>query len=211
MASIFGFSEVLINQNVDASTQKELLAIIYRQSTLMAKILDELLDLARIESRRGKDFRYTRVNVQDLANDLAQSYIPAPGRQPLKLEMPTQPVYVMADSGKLRQALLNVVSNAYKYSPGGGAVVLKLEPVAAVGEDRAARVWVRISDFGIGMTAEESARVCERFYRADASGKTLGTGLGMSIVKEIVELHGGEILIKSSPGMGTTVSVGLPA
>ena len=211
MASIFGFSEVLLHQDVDVATQKELLEIIHRQSTLMAKILDELLDLARIESRRGKDFRYTRVNVQDLANDLAQSYMPAAGRRPLKLEMPNESVFVMADSGKLRQALLNVISNAYKYSPDGGAVVLKVEPVAATGEGSAARVWIRISDFGIGMTPEVSARVCERFYRADASGKTLGTGLGMSIVKEIVELHGGEIVIKSSPGMGTTVSVGLLA
>jgi signal transduction histidine kinase len=72
-------------------------------------------------------------------------------------------------------------------------------------------VGVRISDHGIGMTEEQLARVCERFYRADASGKIPGTGLGMSIVKEIVELHGGQLELASTIGSGTAATVWLPA
>jgi signal transduction histidine kinase len=208
MASIFGFSEVLLTQEVDTTTQRELLGIVHKQSALMAKILDELLDLARIESRRGKDFRYTRVSLQDLAGDLSKSFIPPEGRDAPTLVLPESASYVMADSGKLRQALLNVLSNAYKYSPRGGPIVLQVDAKdsGAVGS----RVWIHITDQGIGMTPDQRDRVCERFYRADASGKTLGTGLGMSIVKEIVELHGGELLISSEPGIGTRVSIGLP-
>jgi len=197
----------LLNQEFDPATQLELLGIIHKQSGLMAKILDELLDLARIEARRGKDFRYTRVCLQELTADMIKAFIPPPGREPPTVVLPDEPVHVMADSGKLRQALLNVLSNAYKYSPGGGPVVLQVN--TSEGTSSVSRVWIHITDQGIGMTAEQRSRVCERFYRADASGKTLGTGtgLGMSIVKEIIDLHGGELAISSEVGVGTRVSM----
>jgi signal transduction histidine kinase len=73
------------------------------------------------------------------------------------------------------------------------------------------RIGIRIADHGIGMTPEQLAHVCERFYRADTSGKIPGTGLGMSIVKEIVDLHGGDLEITSKVGAGTTVTIWLPA
>jgi signal transduction histidine kinase len=205
MASILGFSEVLLDQAFDPVTHRELLGIIHKQSGLMAKILDELLDLARIEARRGKDFRFTRVCLQDLMADLVRAFIPPSGREPPTLDLPDAPVYVMADSGKLRQALLNVLSNAYKYSPAGGPVVLAVNTNESTTSLK--RVWIHITDQGIGMTSEQRGRVCERFYRADTSGKTPGTGLGMSIVKEIVELHGGELAISSDADVGTRVSL----
>jgi signal transduction histidine kinase len=208
MASIMGFSEVLLHQELDSNDQREFLGIIYKQSTLMAKILDELLDLARIEARRGKDFRYSKVCLQDLAEELAKSFIPPEGRSPLELVLPDQRLEIIADSGKLRQALLNILSNAYKYSPEGGPVVLSVETQNHAGP--APRTWIHITDHGIGMTPEQLGRVCERFYRADTSGKTSGTGLGMSIVKEIIELHGGELAISSEVGFCTRVSLCLP-
>ncbi len=208
MASILGFSEVLLHQDVEAEAQREFLGIIYKQSQLMAKILDELLDLARIEARRGKDFRYSKVCLQELAEDLAKSFIPPQGRGPLELDLPEQKLEVIADSGKLRQAVLNVLSNAYKYSPGGGPVVLGVEVQNRTGAKP--RTCIHIIDHGIGMTPEQLARVCERFYRADTSGKTSGTGLGMSIVKEIIDLHGGELSISSEVNFGTRVSLCLP-
>ena len=70
---------------------------------------------------------------------------------------------------------------------------------------------LEVQDHGIGMTAEQVARVCERFYRADTSGQIPGTGLGMSIVKEIIDLHGGDVEVRSQPGVGTTVCLWLPA
>lgn len=208
MASILGFSEVLLQQDLEVNEQREFLGIIHKQSKLMAKILDELLDLARIEARRGKDFRYSKVCLQELAEDLAKSFIPPQGRGPLELDLPEQKLEVIADSGKLRQAILNVLSNAYKYSPEGGPVVLSVETQNHAGS--APRTWIHITDHGIGMTPEQLGRVCERFYRADSSGKTSGTGLGMSIVKEIIELHGGELAISSEVGFGTRVSLCLP-
>ncbi len=209
MASILGFSEVLLNDHYDAATQRELLTTIYQQSELMANILNELLDLTRIEARRDKDFRYTRVDLQELVADLVKGYSPPHGRAALVPDLPAQPLYLMADIGKLRQALLNVVSNAYKYSPGGGQVHLKAW--SSHEEGQVARVCIEITDCGIGMTPAQLARVCERFYRADASGKIPGTGLGMSIVKEIIELHHGQLSFESTPGQGTQVRLCLPA
>jgi signal transduction histidine kinase len=103
-----------------------------------------------------------------------------------------------------------VLSNAYKYSPDGGAVALELTRTA-VEANSSRRIGIRISDHGIGMNAMQLARVCERFYRADTSGKIPGTGLGMSIVKEIIELHHGELALESQPGQGTAVTLWLPA
>ena len=209
MASIFGFSELLLTQELEVQAQQESLKIIYSQSKLMAKILDELLDLARIEARRGKDFRYTRVGMQTLVAEVVSAYHPPAGRALPEMVLPQeQPVYVMADHDKLRQVLMNVLSNAYKYSPAGGAVVIELE-VRSEGK-RESRVCLHISDSGIGMSPVQLDRVCERFYRADASGKIPGTGLGMSIVKEIVELHRGQLTLVSTPGQGTRVTVCLP-
>ena len=208
MASIYGFSEVLLTQSTDAESQKEFIGIIHKQSRLMVDILNELLDLARIEARRGKDFKYTEVILQDLLADLIKAFQCPPGRAPPALEAPLQPIILQADSGKLRQALLNVLSNAYKYSPDGGAVRVMVELQASTDQTR--RVAIHISDHGMGMTVEESGKVFTRFYRADTSGRVPGTGLGMSITKEIVEHHKGDISVISTPGEGTQVSICLP-
>ena len=208
MASILGFSEVLLSQNLDGASHQEFLNIIYDQSKVMAHILDELLDLARIEARRDKDFCYTRVCLQELTEVLVKAFNRPPDRASPELVMLKEPLYVMADFGKLNQAILNILSNAYKYSPCGGPVTYEIEARAELG--RPPRVCIHITDTGIGMTPEQQRRVYERFYRVDSSGNIPGTGLGMSIVKEIIELHGGDITISSTFGKGTRITLCLP-
>ena len=109
----------------------------------------------------------------------------------------------------MEQALANVLSNAYKYSPGGGTVRIELAEQSADGET--AEIALRVADQGIGLKPEQLARVCERFYRADSSGKIPGTGLGMSIVSEILLLHRGRVQIDSEFGAGTVIALCLPA
>jgi signal transduction histidine kinase len=208
MASIFGFAEVLLTQPTDAEAQKEFLGIIYKQSRLMVDILNELLDLARIEARRGKDFKYTELCLQDLLADVIKAFQCPAGRDLPDMVALAQPIILLADSGKLRQALLNVLSNAYKYSPDGGAVRILVEVPRQ--PDQAQRVAIHICDQGMGMTVEQCSQVFTRFYRADTSGRVPGTGLGMSITKEIVEHHKGGIAVISTPGEGTQVRIDLP-
>lgn len=207
MASILGFSEVLLKTQVDESTSGEFLGIIYEQSNNMARILDELLDLARMEARRGKDFKLARIDLGALIADVVRSYKYPPGRPTADVDLPASSLTVTADAGKLRQALLNVLSNAYKYSPDGGPVLVSANSVEHQG---CLMACIKIADMGLGMTEEQVRHVCERFYRADKSGKLPGSGLGMSIVKEIVELHGGTLSIASVLGQGSTISLFVP-
>jgi signal transduction histidine kinase len=214
MSSIYGFAELLVEREFSAAEQREYLGIIFRQSQLMANIINELLDLARIEARRGQDFVITRIDPRILMQEIVTGFKTSEGRLPPELQAGEIPLQVDADRSKLIQAITNVLSNAYKYSPGGGAVAVEfIAPTIeaqSLSNERTSRVGIRITDQGIGMTPEQLACVCERFYRADASGKIPGTGLGMSIVKEIVELHGGELNITSTIGAGTTVTIWLP-
>jgi signal transduction histidine kinase len=113
----------------------------------------------------------------------------------------------MVDPHKTQQALLNVLSNAFKYSPQGGEIVLE----TVLKEQGAERyVGMRVTDHGMGMTTEQLARVFERFWRADPSGAIPGTGLGMTLVKEITELQEGHVQIESMPGQGTAVTLWFP-
>ncbi len=210
MASIFGFAEVLLTQELDAPSQHEFLAIIYKQSGLMASILNELLDLARIEARKGKDFVFEPTPLKALVEEVVHEFKPPAGRPAPTLMATGAPLNVLVDHKKAQQAILNVLSNAYKYSPAGGVVEIEIiEPV--VGVATTPLVGIRITDHGIGMTPAQLARVFERFYRADSSGKFLGTGLGMSIVQEIITLHRGKIDLNSTIGEGTAVTLWLPA
>ena len=208
MASISGFTEVLMTQQLTPEENSEFLNIIHSRAQLMSNILNELLDLARIEARHGKDFLYARLDLAELVRQSVASFIPPKGSALPELQLPTQALWIMADAQKLQQAILNVLSNAYKYSAPGKPVQLKLALEPQVQGPQ--RVCLQITDQGIGMTPEQVARVCERFYRADASGKVPGTGLGMSIVKEIISLHGGSVAIQSQFGQGTCISFCLP-
>ena len=119
------------------------------------------------------------------------------------LDTSATPMQARADPAKLRQALINVVGNAQKYSPQGGAICIELsrEPGA---------VGIAITDHGIGIQAKDLPHVGERFWRADVSGKMPGSGLGMAIVKEILQLHGGRLAIASEFGKGTRMTLWLP-
>ena len=204
MASVLGFSELLLEKEYDAAKRKEFIAIIHRQSVQMVSIINELLDLARIEAREGRDFKCERVALQDVLQDLVGNFAPPSGRDPPEIRWPDTPLYVMADADKLFQALLNILGNAYKYSPHGGPVQV------AVLQTQPDQVCIRITDHGLGMTPQQLKNVFTRFYRADTMGALPGSGLGMNIAKQIIDLLQGQIVLESQPDQGTAVSVILP-
>jgi signal transduction histidine kinase/HAMP domain-containing protein len=210
MASIYGFSEMMLMRRFSDERRQEIVGIVHRQSKLMISIINELLDLVRIDDRRGQDFDFVVLDAGDLVREVVADFGVPDGQTAARVEVPARSWPLRADARKLMQAVRNLLSNAYKYSPGGGPVVVSLV-VERGTADAAARVGIRVADHGLGMTPEQVVRVCERFYRADTSGSIPGTGLGMSIVKEIITLHGGEVAITSRPGVGTTVTLWLPA
>jgi len=203
MTSIYGFAELLMHREMPAPRQRELLQRIHRQSQAMMAILNELLDLARIEARRAQDFEFRIARLQDLVRQTVEDFGVPQGREAPLLQLPAEDLWVKVDAGKFAQALRNLLSNAYKYSPGGGSVSLRVLPTADGEAD------VEVQDQGIGMTEDELARVTERFFRADKSGAIPGTGLGMAIVKEIVDLMGGTLLLRSEAGVGSCMTLRL--
>jgi signal transduction histidine kinase len=206
MASIYGYAEILMAQRFSEEEQNEFLGIIHRQCGMMIAIINELLDLARIDDRRGKDFKFSSIDASQLVREVIADFGVPSGQQALVLDTPAQACWVRADASKLMQAVRNILSNAYKYSPDGGVVAIS---VINAGSDSQTPVGIRVTDHGLGMTSEQAARTCERFYRVDSSGNIPGTGLGMSIVKEIMELHGGQVQIQSQLGAGTSVTLWL--
>lgn len=213
MASIYGFTELLMSQHDLSETERnEFQSTIFKQAGLMVSIINELLDIARIEARRGKDFIITRFELPRLLQEVITGFKFTDGRTcKLKAESNCS-VWIKADRKKITQAINNILSNAFKYSSPDNDVLLEIicpaNPPTSTGTE--AMVGIRVIDNGIGLTPTQLNHVFDRFYRADNSGKIPGTGLGMSIVKEIVELHGGQVGIESVYGKGSAVTIWLP-
>ena len=208
LTSVLGYTEVMLTQKLDAPEHREVLDIVHQQAEHVTSIVNELLDLVRIDSRRGQDFVVQPLSLQGLAAEAMRAYQPAAGRRAPVCQESGRTLWVQADRRKLGQVLGNLISNAYKYSPNGGEVTIEFltrQPLV----DLPAQAGIRVTDSGIGMTPEQQSHVFERFYRADTSGKIPGTGLGLCIVKEIIDLHGGRIEVQSAPGDGTTVTIWL--
>jgi PAS domain S-box-containing protein len=205
MASIYGFSELLVTREMAPERQKQFLQKIYRQSQVMVAIINDLLDLARMEARR--DLQFQRIDLVPLLQQAVEQFEVPEGRSPVELELGAGPCFVRVDAKSMLHVMRNLLSNAYKYSPAGGAVQVRLlSPV----DGPPAKACIEVQDHGIGMTAEQLKHVTDRFYRADTSGAVLGAGLGMSIVKEILDLQAGDLQLISEPGQGCTVRVCLP-
>ncbi len=209
IASIHGFTELLRMREYPSERRQQILETIHRNSAAMIRIVNDLLDLSRLEAQRGKDFLRERGDLGEFLRLSLVDHAPPPGRDAPVAPAELGPLPACFDRGKIVQVLGNLLGNAYKYSPAGGAVQVQLLRDHEAGA--AGRVGFSVTDAGIGMTPAQVARIFERFYRADPSGAILGTGLGMSIAKEIVDLHGGSLVVTSAPGQGTCVSVWLPS
>ena len=142
--------------------------------------------------------RRLAARIDRLAERVAEKFQTQTVQHTIRTSFPTDLPPVYADEGRLEQVLANLLSNAIKYSPDGGTVVI-------AGEMAEGRLQVAVSDEGIGMAAEQQERVFERFYRVDnaLSRETQGAGLGLYIVRSIVEAHGGTVWLESEPGEGS--------
>lgn len=207
MVSVFGFTELLLNRPVNEERRRDMLETIHRQASLLINMVNELLDLARIEARQGKDLKPRPCDLAALVRQAADAMMVAGDTRRVQVALAHADGELLLDPEKTLQAMTNVLSNAFKYSPEGGDISLHTRDGELEGRRM---VGVTIRDRGIGMTPQQCQRVFERFYRADPSGNIPGTGLGMSLVKEIVELQGGRVLIDSTPGEGTAVTLWFP-
>ncbi|MDQ3997750.1 MAG: ATP-binding protein, partial [Gemmatimonadota bacterium] len=201
---VSGFAETLLHDDLSPEQRRHFAETIVANATRMQRIVDDLLDLSRIESG-GWLPNPASVDPSGIVRDVFTSVERQAQSKGLSLVADIEPGRrVHADATALRQVVCNLVENAVRYTHRGMVSV-------RVDEGRGG-TWIRVRDTGVGIAPEHLSRIFERFYRVDPSRSRSegGTGLGLAIVKHLVEAHGGRVLAESQPGQGTTVSAFFP-
>lgn len=207
MASILGFSELLLKRDFDAATGRELIDIIHRQANRLIGLVNQMLDLARIDSGGSDQLHPAPLDLAQVLEKVKAGIEDAAQSARIVLHPVPDLPQVQADPQRVQQALANIVANALAYSAPDSQVEIG---IAAAARDGRAGVAVTVSDRGVGMTQEQRTQVYDAFWRAGALPDVPGNGLGMTIVREIVAVHCGKVEIVSHPGDGTQVTFWLP-
>ena len=202
---IGGFAETLADHDPPEAQRRQFIEAIRTSAQRMQRLVDDLLDLSRIESG-GWQPHIAAVNLRALATEAATAIGDAAQRKGVvvRVEVADEAATLHADATAVRQVLANLTENALRHTTSGS--------IAVFARREGGRVAVGVSDTGSGIEAVHLARIFERFYRADPGRARIagGTGLGLAIVKHLVEAHGGRIAAASEPGAGTTVTAWFP-
>ena len=207
LTSIAGYAETLVSDRPDEATSGRFLEIILGNARRMQRLVDDLLDLSRIESGRWQPMK----EPVDIASVAREAWAPLAERaahraMQLSVDVHPEASVVAADAEGLRQVLTNLFDNALRYAPPGGTIAVHTAR-------QEGGLAVMVSDSGPGIPHEHLSRVFERFYRVDPSRSREegGTGLGLAIVRHLVEAHGGTVRAESEVGEGTTITCWFPS
>lgn len=207
LTSIAGYAETLVSDPPDEATSRRFLEIVLGNARRMQHLVDDLLDLSRIESGRWQP-RKEPIDVAAVAREAWAPLAERAAHRSMEFSVDIDPdaSLVTADAEGLRQVLTNLFDNALRYTPAGGTV-------AVHAEKQDGGLAVMVSDTGPGIPHEHLSRVFERFYRVDPSRSREegGTGLGLAIVRHLVEAHGGTVRAESEVGEGTTITCWFPS
>lgn len=208
VTAIMGFAETLLeNAGEDAETRRGFIHFIYREARRLNRLVEDLLELARLEARQISLVR-READLTQLVLDVVSRFQAEAQKRSLNLQIETGDRHHCAyvDSDRIEQVLVNLLDNAFKYTPPGGRVTV------GVSQGQGDCLLLHVADTGIGMPQDEVSLIFERFYRIDKgrSRDSGGTGLGLAIAKQIVQAHGGRIWAQSAPGQGATFFVELP-
>lgn len=205
--TIRSYAEMLMDGSIEeAETRKEFFNVITEESCRLAKLVDNLLDLSKIDAGALAPER-SRLRPDSLLNELVRAAEPQARSKGLELqaEVPTNLPSAFGDKDLVAVAISNLISNAIKYTPAGGRIAVR-----ARAEEET--LVVEVQDSGIGIPRDEQKKVFEKFYRG--SGRDVrqqsGTGLGLALAQQIIRLHGGTLRLDSEPGKGTTFRIDLP-
>lgn len=205
IAAIKAMTETLEYGGLEERVQLDFLGRIHRETDRMNALVEEMLELSRLQSGQVSYVKRP-VDAEALLSDVRDTVLSRAQAQQVSLDVQVEEgtPAMSAESEKIRQALLNLLDNALKFTPEGGSVALRAW-------DGGGDVRVAVEDTGVGIEPEHLPHVFERFYKADRAHSAGGTGLGLAIAKHIVEAHGGAISVRSRPGAGTVFEFAVPA
>jgi nitrogen-specific signal transduction histidine kinase len=203
LMSVLGALELALETEGLPEEAKELLQIAEKSARRIQELLQKAQDYLKLG--QGVRLKVERVDLKALLQQAAEEVRPLARRKriALRLTLPRGEAWVYGDRDWLYQAVLNVLSNAVKYTPEGGRVAVRL----LLGRDR---YGIAVADTGPGIPKEEQGKVFEPFYRASTRGEVEGTGLGLALVKRVLEAHGGEVRLRSRLGQGSLFLLALP-
>ncbi len=201
--------------------QERFLTMSARNIDRLADMINDLLDLTRLESKKT-ELSFSKASVSHIFRQLIETFNPQAEDKTLVLEMdcPEDIPAIYADSDRLEQVLYNLISNALKFTPQGGRVCLSTRVISDLKEGEKdstihnpqSAIEISVTDTGVGLSPDEQKRIFEPFYQAGGTltSKTKGSGLGLSIAKELIETHGGKISVESELGKGSRFSFAIP-
>jgi len=205
LSTILGYTDLLLTQEEHAREHlHEYLNLIQDKAENLAQIVGDLLDISRIEAGEALQLSFEPCDMEKICQQVVNEFrLENPDHQFI-FEFRDGPILADADRYAVIQVVENVLSNAVKYSPRGGEIRF-------TARTEEGRCRLSVQDNGLGMLPDQVERAFEKFYRGDATNTAIsGTGLGLTIVKHLVEAHGGEVALQSLPGKGTTITIFLP-
>lgn len=204
LTSILGYSEMLIKELAGKlnEKQKEFISDIQISGVYLLGIINEILDLSKIEAHSMKLHR-TEFDLTIAINEACNIVSPLAAQKEIDIETELEPVIINADFQKIQQIIFNLLSNAIKYTPTGGNIFIKVAK-----QDNS--VVISVKDNGIGISKENHSRIFEKFEQAAVINKEMSTGLGLAITKEFVKLHKGKIKLISEPNKGAEFIIIIP-
>jgi two-component system phosphate regulon sensor histidine kinase PhoR len=213
IAAVKGFAETLLAGALnDKETAKSFLQIIFDESERLNRLIGDILELSKIESKRIP-LHFSPVHMAEFIEKSLNMMSTEAEKKGIVLSAEVdEDIYLEADEDRLRQIFINLLSNGISYTQDGGKVKVRVEPIMMNKDGEYERLRIMVSDTGIGIPKKDLPRIFERFYRVDKARSRIsgGTGLGLSIVKHLVELHKGTIRVESEVGMGTKFIIDLP-
>jgi len=204
LVSVIGVLSSLQEEGIDLddAAKRNLIQVAREEAERLSHLITNLLDVTRLEAGALKVSRQP-CDVEDITGAALEQLGSRFDKRPVRIELAEGVPFVSADFGLIVQVLVNILENAFKYSPPGS-------PVEIIGRQSGHQVEIEVADRGVGIPPEDLLRIFDKFYRVQRPDSVVGTGLGLAICKGIAEAHGGSITAENRPGGGTIIRLTMP-